>query len=83
MLDQLVRGDREVANARAGGMEYCIRDGRAGPGDPNFPDAARAKRIQLGIGNVDRRDIDFAKIRVHRYVIVGQIGVHNAPVSLR
>jgi hypothetical protein len=37
----------------AGGMEYRIRDGRAGPGNPNFPDAARAKRIQLGVGNVD------------------------------
>ena len=65
MLDQLVR-HIGVADACAGGMEILHWRWPRGPGDPNFLDAASAKRIKLGIGNVGGRDIDSANIGIHR-----------------
>jgi len=61
---QLIESDRKLTNAFARGVKDGVADRRSGPGYPDLSDTAGPQWIELRVGNVQHRDIEFADIRM-------------------
>ena len=51
--DQAIEGDREFADANAGGVPNGVGDGTRRAGDPDLADAFDPERIDVGIVLLD------------------------------
>ena len=61
---QLVGRDGRASQSFSRGVINCVCNGRARAGDSNFANAARPNGVELRIGNVQRRNIDFADVGI-------------------
>src|SRR5690349_12929704 len=63
---QLVHRDRQVAHARAGGVEHGVRDRRGRAGDADLAGALDAERVDVRIDLVDEQHVDLGHVGAHR-----------------
>ena len=76
--EQLVDGQREVAQAAAGGVVYGIRHCGGDADDAYFADALGAQFVNDIVGFVNEDHLDIANIGVNRDVVLGEVVVHAA-----
>src|SRR4029077_11313238 len=74
---QLIDGDRQIADALSSGVIDCIGDRRRGSDDSDFTDAFDPERIDLVVFLIDEDHVDRMYIRVYRHVIIGKIMGHK------
>jgi len=75
---QLLERDREVAHAFAGRVIDRVGDRRRNTDDADLHQALDAQRVDDRIRLVDEDHLDVVHVGVHRYVVLGDIGVHDA-----
>src|SRR4051812_14660768 len=75
---QLINGDRQVPNALSGRVINRVGNGGCDADDADLPDALDAERIDGFVPLVDEDDLDVVHVCVHRDMILGDVGVHDA-----
>src|SRR6266478_9371679 len=73
---QLIQGDRQVADADAGGMIDSIGNRSGGADDPDFANPFRTHWIDMQILLLDPRHVDRADIGVGGDMVLGEVVVH-------
>ena len=79
---ELIDGDRQIADALSSGMINGIGDRRRGSDDSDFADAFDSERIDLVVLFIDENHVDRMHIRVYRHVIIGKIVSHKTAESM-
>src|ERR1700758_1357382 len=78
---QMFDSNRQIAQAAAGGVIERIGNGWRDSDQGNFPQTLDSCAVELEVWFVDKIDLDRADVGVHRYQIVGEIGVEETAVS--
>src|SRR6476646_9173319 len=76
--EHLVDGNWQVANAFAGGMIDGIGDGSGYSDNTDLAHALDSERVDDVVRLIDEDDLDVLYVGVHRHMILGDVGVHNA-----
>src|SRR5262245_8212250 len=59
-------------------MIHGIGDGRGNPDSANFAHALDSNRVDDVVGLINEHDFDVLHVGVHRHVVFGDVGVHDA-----
>src|SRR5205807_7610567 len=70
--------DREAAYVHARGMPDGGSERAGATGNAGIADTLDAKRVHVGIVLVDRDDLEWRHIGIHRDVVFAEIGVHGS-----
>ena len=81
-MQQLVRRDRQLPDASAGGVEDGVGDGRRDADHPELAHALDAERVDDLVVFLDEHRLDIVDVGVDRHVIVLQVRVHDPPVAV-
>ena len=76
---QFIERDRQIAHPLAGGVIDGIGDCRGDADDADLADALDAERIDDVVRLVDENHLYVVNVGVHRDMVFGDIGVHDAP----
>ena len=79
---ELIDGDRQIADALSSSMINGIGDRRRGFDDSDLANAFDFERIDLVVFLIDEDHVDRMHIRVYRHVIIGKIVSHKTAESI-